>query len=421
MREETMTQWGKGLLLLFFASVPWDISKVLFPPYDSGPQSPTVFTFVRIATFLLVAWGAVRFVQSGAGKNTKRLAETPLAWAPVPLFLAVLISLSGSLLPGTTVAEGARLVLLWLLGLSVALAIQSEWSPENMLEWIWQIIFLLATLTALFALFQYVTGMGIWGGGVNVAGGRRVNATFMDPNIFARYLDISILASLSLFLHKVWRRWWVVVGVILQIAALGTTFSRTGWIILALGLIVLLIVYLRRKLAYLLGALGGLVVIGAGVSFIPAVHQRLATFSSWFDILGQRIPLIQGGWAMFRDHPLTGVGLGCFQWAIENPYSSTLAAWSYVTRSHTTLITVAAEMGIWGVLAMLLFLGFMIGTALSTKGKLRPYALANMAGVLVIWLSSQGEGRFFEDPMLWAFWGLGLAIQWKGRGASWYD
>ncbi len=417
MKEWNIARWGRGLVLLFFAAFPWDISRVLFPPYESGPQSPTTFTFVRIATFLLVAWGMLYFIQSGVGKNVRRLSGTSLIWGAVPLFIAALISLSGSLQPMTTITEIIRLGLLCLMGVSVAFSFQMEDWSEVTLEHIWQIIFSLAVLVSAFALFQYATGSGIWGGGEAAAGARRVNGTFMDPNIFARYLDISILGTLTLLLGKLrpWR-WWIGAGLVLQAAALGVTFSRTGWIILALGLIVLLIIHFRHKMTYLLGGFFVFIIAGAGLSFIPAIHQRLETFSGLFTILGQRIPLIQGGWAMFQDHPLTGIGLGCFQWAMENPYSSMLASWSYVTRSHTTLITVGAEMGIWGILAMLVFLGTVILAALRTRGKLRPFALANMVGILVIWLSSQGEGRFFEDPMVWAFWGLAIALHWKGQG-----
>jgi hypothetical protein len=66
-------------------------------------------------------------------------------------------------------------------------------------------------------------------------------------------------------------------------------------------------------------------------------------------------------------------------------------------------------MGILGILAMFIFLAAFLIQNLRASGKLRNYLLAANAGVLVIWLSSQGEGRFFEDPLLWAFWGLSLA------------
>lgn len=390
--------------------VPWDISKVLFPPYQSAPQTPTTFTFVRIATILLIAWGAGLIIQKRSLSIFFILCRSTLNWGVLALLLAALVSFSGSLQPHATLVEGIRLLVFSALGMSIALGamMSSGADLELIMKRVWQTIFVMATLVAIFGIVQYLTGWGIWGGAI-APGPRRVNATFMDSNILARFLDISILGTVLLLLKQQWRlSLGIVLGLLCQLAALIFTYSRMAWLILLAGIIVLVIITpTRNRGRYLVG-------LGVGISslwFIPAVQLRILELLSGQDpSIGTRQYLIQGGWAMFLEHPFSGVGLGNFQWAIEQPYSYILPYIGVVSRSHTTLVTVAAEMGILGILAMLLFLAAFLIKNFRTSGKTRNYMLAANAAVLVIWLSSQGEGRFFEDPLLWAFWGLSLAV-----------
>ena len=58
------------------------------------------------------------------------------------------------------------------------------------------------------------------------------------------------------------------------------------------------------------------------------------------------------GWQTFLDHPLTGVGAGQFK--NYNP-PDRLEPWH---ETHNVLLQVAAEMGIFGLLGMLILLGF---------------------------------------------------------------
>lgn len=365
--------------------------------------------------FLLIAWGAVRFAQEGIGKTFRRLAGAPLIWAVIPLFIAALISLTTSLQSRTTIMEGMRLLLLFAVGVSVALGADRK----KVFDRVFMVIFAMATLTAVIGLAQYLSGNWIWGGGINVSGVRRVNATFVDPNIFARYLIISILGTLLLLLRHEWSlRIGTVLALLIQVAALGVTFSRTGWLTLLLGLFILVIGTVKhwrtRWSALGLGALGVV-----ALYLIPSIRSRFETLFTGISALGQREHLIKGGWAMFIEHPLTGVGLGNFQWAIEHPYHY-LVPWSdAVTRSHTSMVTVAAEMGILGIVGMFAFLLILVGMNLRVTNQMNAFAQAVLISVFVVWLSSQGEGRFFEDPMVWAFWGLSLAMQYKPWGEEW--
>ncbi len=402
LKVKNFSRW---IVPFFFIMLPWDISRVLFPPYQSAPETPSTFTFARIATIILIAWGLLRFIQGGIWKNIRRLGRAPLFWAVVPLFAATFLSLVSSMQPHTTLVEISRLLILCAAGISVALGTEDRKTFER----VWMVFFAVATLTAIFGLVQYITGNWIWGGGINVSVVRRVNSTFMDPNIFARYLAVSILGGLLLIVRREWSFTALrVVALLLQIGALVVTFSRTGWIIFFCGIFgITLLGNQRRRWGILIGGGGALLAFLA----VPSVRDRLLTLEAGVSALGQRQHLLKGGWAMFIEHPLSGVGLGNFQWAMEHSYRY-LVPWSYsVTRSHTTVVTVLAEMGIFGLVAMLVFLFVVAWNNSRVVGQLKPYAWAGTIGIFAAWLSSQGEGRFFEDPLVWGLWGLSLAMQ----------
>jgi O-antigen ligase len=71
----------------------------------------------------------------------------------------------------------------------------------------------------------------------------------------------------------------------------------------------------------------------------------------------QRLATSQAGLAMFADHPLLGVGLGCsvIAWPLYAP-EGLYTRGALVT--HNTFIQAAGETGIFGFIAFILFVGF---------------------------------------------------------------
>lgn len=393
-----MRKWGHWLILLFFATFPWDISKALFPPYQSAPETGATLTFMRIATVLIVLWAFATLLRVEGRQRLRKLFDNKVLWTTLAVFLAAGISYIGSVNGHNTLAEALRLAVLCALGISIALGTDE---PEFYSK-AWGVLVGSVTVIAVIGIGQFFAGIGM---GVE---GNRVYATTLDPNLLARYLDISILGTAILLLTKNWRpRIWLFLALLLQFAALVFTFSRSAWLILALGLF-LITLFTPKKIK--LKLIGIYVLAGGALLLIPGVQARLMTFASGGDALGpERQYLIKAGWAMIFDHPFNGVGLGNFQWALQHQYQRFLPIDVIVTRPHISVMTVAAEMGILGLLAMLIFLAGIIWTSLRFNGKAQGYLLASASGILVIWLSSQSEGRFFEDPLVWVFWGLILA------------
>jgi O-antigen ligase len=149
--------------------------------------------------------------------------------------------------------------------------------------------------------------------------------------------------------------------------------------------------------------------------------QRVASLASPLTALGQREFLIDVGWHMFLDNPLIGVGTGNFQHALITSYRSLVPYWAEVTLSHTSIVSIMAEWGFIG-LAMFAFICVRIAATVVrcySRARRAPYqrlALAWIgAALLGIVFHSQSEGRLFDEPYLFLFLAILVAIETGAR------
>jgi putative inorganic carbon (HCO3(-)) transporter len=368
-----------SILLVIFA-LPWDISSLIM----SG-ISPT--KFATVVTVGMVAWGSFKGPRGVFWRNNT------LLWLPLLIPLAGLISLLGAWNLEAGGIEILRLLSLW------ALLVAFLWHvrPED-LQSISKLFAVVMLFTALFGLLQYASGHLLWG---EAAGSvtRRANSTFIDPNIFARYLIVGILFVLTEIQDRTTCRGGPALMLLLLVLGVGVSFSRTGWadLVLTLGLFV---VFSRgKRWKWLLGGIPAVALLGIA---IPTVRSRLLTLQT--DISAGRDYLWKAGYWMFHDHPWRGVGIGNFQTFFENHFMYLLNG-STITRSHTDLVTLAAEMGVIGLVLTGIVLAYIFWVAVSMLRRKesydQPWLLAAVLGVLTIFISAQGEGRFFGDPLLW--------------------
>jgi O-antigen ligase len=121
---------------------------------------------------------------------------------------------------------------------------------------------------------------------------------------------------------------------------------------------------------------------------------------------GGRTDIIANTAEVIADHPILGVGLGGEQRATRE-----IGRESGRSRapSHTTPLTITAELGILGAAAYLLFL-WATTLALFRLGAVdRSLAFALGATLLVILIHSLSYSGFFEDPLMWGALGLAAA------------
>ncbi len=286
--------------------------------------------------------------------------------------------------------------------------------------------FLIAAASlAVLAIAQRVTGVFNWREILIQSDdvSYRSNATFADPNNFARYLVISMTLATALVLATGPRR----TTVYLAIPALGfgfigiiATASRSGWLMLLLcgALMVFVAPIGRYTKARILGSGFGAAAAFTAFTIVQggANATRIKTLVSGSEILGIREFLIKAGWQMWKDSPLIGVGSGNFQHALILNYIDILPEWARTSLSHTSLVSLLAEQGLVGM-AMFGFVAFRVGLAvcLAFRRAKTPFSrlIVGWLGVSLIGilLQSQSEGRLFDEPYLWLLLAIFIAYE----------
>ncbi len=432
--------WGwrnpRFLIPLFIVALPLEISRIWFPHLlilDKLGAFVGVIDFGRIVALTLLLYLLYTLVRrdnswSQAWRSDFHShsyhdwsSETPPFWRS-PLFVLTAVYILFSLLSLVwsvdrvhTLTGVARLGILWLLGFAVYRLLM-----QNREFWlVAQTLAGVSTVLAVLGVYQLLSKHFFWFGELYQEVGR-YNATFVDPNIYARFLLLGILATLAWLLMAV--RGGQVLGylaLLLQLTALLATGSRTGWLAFMLVIIAFVILVWRK---FMVVFLGGGILLGFGVMFYhPEVLNRILDLRHGFWAAStQRQYLLQAAWDMFVHHPLLGVGLGGFQRMMLTHYPQFIQ--NGVSLSHTSLMTTASELGVLGLGITLVFFVFLFNHLLKAKqmysistawSERQGYALLTffaVLGVTVIFISAQGEGRFWEDPFLWLFLGYLTAI-----------
>ena len=297
-----------------------------------------------------------------------------------------------------------------------------NWSESTPIQWrMWYALIISSLGVAVVALILRLTNTYIWNPDT-ASIYHRVSATFADPNILARFLAFSTATSIVLF--SVWMRvrwsWLVIASAAASAAALPFTYSRFGWVLFFLITFLAAALSPRRMPAF--GLLLGVCVVFAAIYFLdPLVHARSALFAAgvasvhqgnWYDLIpldSERRYLVVAGLAMFGDHTLFGVGFGNYQHEILTTYSSYILPTYHTSLSHTSMVTVMAELGLVGlalVVAILAALARESWRSLTDRrGDAALVVMPIVAGT-AIFLDSQLTGRLFDEPYLWVFLGL---------------
>ena len=261
----------------------------------------------------------------------------------------------------------------------------------------------------------------------------RSNATFADPNNFARFLAISMSLAVGLILTTGPRRQTVYLALpVLGICSVGiiATASRSGWLMLVLCtfLVVLISPIARYTKAKLVLVAGGSLVAMLTLLLLQGGTdaERVKSLASGVQVIGQREFLIKAGWAMFKDNPFVGVGSGNYQHALLVSYIHFLPYWARTTLSHTSLVSLLAELGLVGVVAfgmVVLRVGLTVvrsyfATAVEYNRLITGWVGVSLLGILLV---SQSEGRLLDEPYLWVLLAILVAMETGPafRGSRW--
>ncbi len=243
----------------------------------------------------------------------------------------------------------------------------------------------------------------------------RVNGIFYDPNILGRYLAIGILAALALAWVRRRPGELAALGAAVAVMAAGlvVTFSRSSALMLMVGLVILAV----RAVGPLRAAIGGaalLIVLGGAAVAASGNVRRAVTDADRLERVSEgRFDLMEGGLDIWREEPVTGIGLGGFESRFEETLTPLEQRRVRVIVSHNAPITVLSETGIVGsalFLALIAGAGWAVVRGSREEGEVgwARWALgAMLAGILI---HSLLYAALFEDPFTWVIAGAGVAL-----------
>jgi len=297
-----------------------------------------------------------------------------------------------------------------------------EWD-RKLLTWALIIIAVEAVAFVVVGSVEYVTKSLFWNDQVIRSNEFhtyfRVNSIFWDPNIYGRYLALTITIAMAALLWAKERRTlaWLTGLVAVLWLGLVPTFSQSSFAALLAGLAVL--AALRWSLRWTLGAVGIAAVAGIVVVLIAGGNSTISPSRINIDT-GGRLNLVSGGAELFADRPLWGYGAGSFPRAYREHIATKKDP---VSVSHTQPVTVAAEQGVIGLAAYIALLvaalwtmasGLLIGREGGGPPVLSPAnrvgRIAILAAFVALLVHTMAYAGFYEDPITWVLLAAGASL-----------
>jgi O-antigen ligase len=230
----------------------------------------------------------------------------------------------------------------------------------------------------------------------------RVTSLFRDPSLYGRHVVLGMVVVVAcMWLRKIE---FAPAAALLALLFAGLYFSYSQSSYAALFVVVLAVTLVAadartRRLA--LAAAVVVVFAAIGIAAAKVVHSSVRKATS---DRSRRITLTA---KVFEHHPLAGVGLG------GQPRASQRLATHYGPLqnfvSHTTPLTVAAELGVVGLLLYAAVLAGTAGALDAVRRRHQALGLSLAAVFLALFVHSLAYSGFFEDPITWLVLGIAAA------------
>lgn len=335
----------------------------------------------------------------GSGKKTSLRLE-PGAFGPYYIFFmgficyAFLASLSWS--------QSARFVGFHLAAFLLAVLAVSSVKKYDQLQLVVALAVLGITVAALYGCYQGVTGVKVVANqqdlSVNAGMPGRVYSFFDNPNNFAELLVMLTPFTYALFLNA--RSWRGKAASLFSFGvcavALGFTYSRSGWLGIALATVVFIAFWNWRLIPLL---------IVLGICCVPllpeTIYNRILTIGNTKDTsTSYRFAIYKASGVLMEDYWLRGVGLG------SDILTKTFRGYppmfdgNFPIHTHNNYLQVWAETGLFGVLSFIAALLYQLkaGTkafVACTDKRVKNMLAAAMAGFCGILLISVAEYTWF--------------------------
>lgn len=349
----------KPWLMIFFIAVGSYLS-ALVVVFEDFPLPVTLFQ-----TFLLIGLGLYGFHKIYYNSFEIKLTGQEL---PVLCFLGLIFI---SLIYSPDRANGLFNVLRFIILLLFAGYVINSIHSFRVIAGLFITVTIIAVILSLYSSYEIILNPQIAvqntiGMGINVERGS-AGGIYHDPNRFAAILFLPIAFTFSVINSQVNLKYKLLsVGLfILLIAGLASTFSRSGFISVALTLLIVVALYKNWKFAMVSGF--GLLAIAVVVPELRSVlftniDRILELFSGTRDDSSSiRVLLGVAGLSMFFDSYMIGVGFSGYSEWFTNYF--TLQESINVYEPHNITYEIMAELGLAGLLFFLYYLYVLLKTA----------------------------------------------------------
>ncbi|HEY7599658.1 MAG TPA: O-antigen ligase family protein [Candidatus Limnocylindrales bacterium] len=236
----------------------------------------------------------------------------------------------------------------------------------------------------------------------------RVTSLFGDPSLYGRHVVLGIGVALSLLAANRWRTWPLIGLIVLMWAGLLFSYSQSSMAALLVVTLVLGLITGDRRVRLAVGGLAALALLAA----VAFVARELIDGESLNHITSDRTERVEDTARVVEHNPVAGVGIGGQPRASRELIGSDRPNANFV--SHTTPLTVAAELGAIG---LALYVWLLAGGARLielVRRREQALGLALAASFVALFVHALFYSGFLEDPITWLVLGVGAGwLSWR--------
>jgi putative inorganic carbon (HCO3(-)) transporter len=359
---------GVGLLIAMLIAPIVGLYAVLVavgfsPTFGLEDAAFSISAFEPLISLVFLFW-----LLQGITRHQIRLPREGLFGALILLLTLLFLAGSGA----TSFPLAFKETLKWILLILAYIYTRSTVRDDRAARGVLIALFLTGAAEALLGAVQFFGTIGP--GAFGVGNFIRAYGMFGQPNPYAGYLGTILPIAIAMTLIPQPGRFRVIAAVCSGLIAMGIilSLSRGAWVGVAISLGVMAMAWSprARKLVIPMAGLSTLLVALAVFGLLPtSLATRITSVTDNFGVFDVRsVPLTsenfavvermahwQAGWYMFEDYPFLGVGPGNYPAVYEEYY---IPPWREpLGHAHNYYLNMAAEVGVPGLLALLLVLG----------------------------------------------------------------
>ena len=272
--------------------------------------------------------------------------------------------------------------------------------PESVPRVLAGIAIVLASLFAMVGLWQAVTReVFFYAPNLAVSNANtdyfRVTSLFGDPSLYGRHLVLGIGVVLALLASRRWRAWPLIAALGVMWLGLLFSYSQSSMAALLVVTLALALATGTRQVRVAVGVLALAAALAAGAY----VAVQVIGGESLNQITSDRTDRVEDTARVIEENPLIGVGIGGQPRASRRLEESDRPTPNFV--SHTTPLTVAAELGVVGLALYVWLLVGGVRLIAAVRDRDEAFGLVLLASFLALFVHALFYSGFLEDPLTW--------------------